>query len=119
MTSSVDAHRRPAVSMVVPPFSATTDGLTARRTTWASSSVMVRVAGLTVIVTSSLVPVTLTCLSGAWVALSVAVRVTAPVLSVVFAGIVSVWFALSVKSSAVAGAIAAAATVTVRALIAG
>ena len=64
---------------------------------------------------SEAVPETVTPLSGASAALSVAVTVTSPVLTVAFAAKVSVVAALSVKSPADAFAPAAAATVTVTA----
>ena len=101
------------------PLSATDVGFTDSTTVGAaSSSATVSVTaggGFVVPRLSDAVPETVTPLSGASVALSVAVTVTSPVLAVAFAAKVSVVAALSVKSPAVAGGTAAAATVTVTA----
>ena len=115
VATSPDAALRVAVTVLTPPFSLIEDGVSTRLTAGpTSSSVIVSVCGdgSDNPFPPEAKPETVTVLSGASTALSTAVNVTAPVLVVAPAAIVSV-VPLCVKSPATAGETGVADTVTV------
>ena len=116
VTFSLDAALSVAVTVVESPFSEIDDGLSTSDTVGVpSSSVMARVwfAGAATPLPPVAVADTVTDLSGASTALFTALILTVRVLVVAPAAIVSVSFALSVKSAATAGETAAADTSSV------
>ena len=116
VTFSLDGPLSVAVTVVESPLSEIDDGLSTRVTVGvASSSVIVRVRldGADTPRPPVTVADTVTDLFGASTALFAALILTVPVLVVAPAAIVSVSFALSVKSEATAGETAAAETTSV------
>ena len=116
VTFSLDGPLSVAVTVVESPPSEIDDELSTRVTVGvASSSVIVRVwlDGAATPLPPEAVADTVTDLSGASTALFTALTFTVPVLVVAPAAIVSVSFALSVKSEATAGETAAADTTSV------
>ena len=116
VTFSLEAALSVAVTVVESPFSEIDDGLSTSDTVGVpSSSVIVRVwfAGAATPLPPVTVADTVTDLSGASTALFTALTFTVRVLVVAPAAIVSVSFALSVKSAATAGETAVADTTSV------
>ena len=119
VTASVDAAFSVAVTAVEPPFSEIEEEPRTRETVRLSSSVIVRVLsdGPATPLPPETVAETVTFLSGPSTVLFTAVIVTAPVLVVAPAAMVSVLLVLRLKSEDVAGETAVAETVSVTASV--